>query len=115
MVHKTNLLLTVAASVAVAAILAALAAWVVCQFHPRPYFSVFWPCFVGALFVGIALEGLSNIEFSVFSGMMLTVAALGIPVLAHTKVPALPFFAIASVASGMLSSRVFRRMDSGEW
>ncbi|HSI63293.1 MAG TPA: hypothetical protein VLE43_09235 [Candidatus Saccharimonadia bacterium] len=115
MAHKSKLLLSIAVSVAVAAILAAFAAWVVCRYHPRPYFSAFWPCFGGALFVGFALEGLNIIEFFVFGGMMLLVATVSIPILAHSTAPALPAFTIASVASGMLSSRVFRRGHSRQW
>jgi hypothetical protein len=115
MAHKPNLLLTITATVAVTAILAAFAAWVVCRYHPRPLFSAFWPCFGGALFFTMGFITFNVIEALVAGSIALILAVVSIPTAARTSLPAFPAQVIASLASGMLSSRVLRRMDSGEW
>ncbi|QIF01796.1 hypothetical protein [Roseimicrobium sp. ORNL1] len=115
MAQKPNLLLSVAATVAVTAILAAFAAWVVCRFHPRPFLSAFWPCLAGALFTTFWLEGFNILEMAVIGGVVLLLAVVSIPFAARTPFPAFPAHVIASVASGMLSSRVFRRMHWRQW
>jgi hypothetical protein len=115
MVQNSKLLLHIAATVAASAIFAAFTAWVVCWSYPRPFFSAFWPCVVGALFTTILLEGFNILEMAVICGVLLTLAVLSIPIAARVQSPAFPAYAFASVASGMLSSRVFRRIHWQEW
>ncbi|RBP44198.1 hypothetical protein DES53_10417 [Roseimicrobium gellanilyticum] len=115
MAHRPNLLPGIAASVAVTAILAAVAACVVCWLYPAPFLNAFWSCLGGALVAALLLSIFTVLEMIVAGGILLTLAGICIPIAARLSEPALPAYAIASVASGMLSSRAFRRAEFGHW
>ena len=115
MTQKPRLLLNFAATVAISAILAAFAAWAVCWLYPRSYISAFLPCLIGGLVATLVLTTFNVVESCFIMGICVVLAVVSIPICARLQRPAVPAYIIASLASGMLSSRAVRRMGFAEW